>query len=131
MSALARARAIVRWAQLALTVLALGGAAYLGWRVELVRLPAAGCSPLLRYAPGALLVVDRRPPHVFARDAVLFEAGETLLLGRVEELGGAADAGRALWIAADDPTCDAKDSDELGWIPRGAVRGRVLFALPL
>jgi hypothetical protein len=118
-----------------LLVASLAGALYLTWRIDFLRLPREGCSPVLRYAPGALLLVDSRPPRVFADDVVLFAEGPTLLLGIVERFGEAqATSGSSaapLWIVTDDEDCAGRGSDELGWIPADALRGRVLFALPL
>jgi hypothetical protein len=127
-----RALRLVARARGALLVVSLLGAFYLTWRVDFLRLPRAGCSPVLRFAPGVLLVVDGHPPRVFEDDVVLFADGPALLIGIVARLGAPGpDAGPPLWIVTDDETCSGRGSDELGWIPRDALRGRVLFALPL
>jgi hypothetical protein len=105
------------------------GALYLFARADTLRIPAGGCSPVLRYSPGDLLLLDARPPRLYPGDVVLFAAGggATLYLGVVEreEPGG----GR-YWIVTDNPACPGLDSDDVGPIARAAVRGRALCALP-
>ena len=110
-----------------LLALAFLGALYLIWRVDVLRLPGAGCAPVLRFSPGALLLFDSQPPRFYTGDVVLFEAEgtETLYLGVVER----EEDGR-YWIQTDSPTCPGTDSDELGWIAKGQIRGRALIALP-
>lgn len=114
-------------AQRILLGLAFLGALYLVWRIETLRLPSGGCSPVLRYSPGALLLLDGKPPGFHAGDVVLFEADgtDTLYLGVIER-----EEEERFWILTDNPICPGTDSDELGWIPRTAVRGRALLALP-
>lgn len=118
---------VVRRLQRGILALAFLGGLYLIWRVELLRLPPAGCSPVLRFAPGALLLLDGKPPRLHSGDVVLFEAegSDTLYLGVVER----EENGR-YWILTDNAACPGTDSDDLGWIPRDALRGRALLALP-
>ena len=118
---------VVRRLQRGIVALAFLGSLYLVWRVELLRLPPAGCSPVLKYAPGALLLLDGKPRVLHPEDVVLFESEgtDTLYLGVVQR----AEDGR-YWIVTDDPACPGTDSDDLGWIPEASIRGRALLALP-
>jgi len=105
-------------------------AVYLWRRLEWITLPADGCSPLLQIAPGTRLVFDTSPPAVHVGDVVLFEGpGGKVHLGQVHDPaeGDGARPADALWILTDDPDCPGLDSRDLGWIPEGRVRGRLLF----
>lgn len=111
--------------------------AYGLWRYDTVRLPPEGCSPLFRFAPGDRLLVDRLGAPT-PGDAVLYrEPGGTLLLGLVAEPPGSAprevwDAYERgeLWLEAERADCPTQDSRLLGTLPRDAVAGRVVAALP-
>lgn len=127
-------RRVQRWVRNGVFLACGLGIAYLVWRFELVRLPRAGCSPLLRLAPGDLLVFDTRPPAYHTWDVVLFRGprGE-LLLGELrpdtEGRGAPPAAARAhVWIRTDRAECPGTDSLQLGWIPREALVGRLLLA---
>jgi hypothetical protein len=109
------------------------GLGYIAWRFDTQTLPAGGCSPLMRYAPGNRLLVDRRPPRLEVGDALLFRAEGQLLLGavaRVRPDGAPPDGVDAVWIAGDNPQCPAHGSAELGWIDAHAVQGRVVMVWP-
>jgi len=120
-------RQFVARAQRILIGFAFLGALYLVWRVDTLRLPAAGCSPVLRFEPGAFLLLDARPPRLQGGDVVLFgsEGGSTLYLGVIER----EQDGR-FWILTNNPECPGTGSEKLGWIARDAIRGRALLALP-
>ncbi len=127
-------RAVQRWVRNGVFLACGLGLAYLVWRFELVRLPRAGCSPLLRLAPGDLLVFDTRARAYHTWDVVLFRGprGE-LLLGELrpdsEGIGAPpSPAGDHAWIRTDRPDCPGTDSLQLGWIPRDALAGRLLLA---
>lgn len=118
---------VVARVQRVILALAFFGGLYLLYRIDLLRVPAAGCSPVLRYSPGALLLLDSHPPRLYAGDVVLFETEgtTTLYLGVVER----EEDGR-FWILTDNPTCPGTDSDDVGWVAKDLVRGRALLALP-
>ena len=109
------------------------------WRYDLVRLPSEGCSPLVGFAPGDRLVVERRLVAADVEgEAVLYRAptGE-LLLGRVSPLPpsappehwAAVEAG-ALWLEVERRDCPGGDSRRFGPIETEAAWGRVAFRLP-
>lgn len=103
------------------------GLVFLYWRYDTVRLPAAGCSPLLRFRAGSWLLVDRHPDDYRVGDAVFFERpDEVLLLVAIAELG---DSGLC-YLATDDPECPGTDSRSLGWVALEHCVGRVILSLP-
>ena len=117
-------RRFLPWIRRASLAAAALGALWIYWRFELLELPGAGCSPLLRLAPGSRLVVDRRPPRLAAGDVVLFDLGDgSLGIAEVERV-----AAEGLWLRTDAPGCPGPDSDELGWVAPERVGGRMVFA---
>lgn len=102
------------------------GLGYLYWRYDTVRLPAEGCSPLLRYRAGSVLLVDRRPDAYRVGDAVFCTGPDGLLLVAIEELG---DSGLC-YVLTDDPDCPGTDSRSMGWIALEQCVGRVILSLP-
>lgn len=107
-------------------IVAIAAVGYLYLRFDNLTLPA-GCSPLLRFAPGNRLLLDLRPGELAAGDAVVFEDGSgTLLLGLVE----ATDPEEGHWLVTDNPDCPGRASGELGWIPARSIAARILFAWP-
>ena len=130
-----KAKRALFWARIAIYVVVLVVLAVFALRYDILRLPAAGCSPLRDFQPGQRLLLDRWS-KAEQGDAVLFEMGDELLLGRVfpfppDTRPAAGPASEdSLWIVADAPDCPAKDSRALGPIPRAAVRARVAAGLP-
>lgn len=118
---------LLRRLRLALWVLALAGLGYLALRFDNLTLPG-GCSPLLRYAPGNRLLLDRRFRALEPGDAVLFRGGEQLLLGLVERVED--HPARRFWLVTDAPDCPGSASPELGWIPREDVVARIVLVWP-
>jgi len=101
------------------------GVLYLWNRYELIDLPEGGCSPLRRLRAGNTLWVDLKPAHIAVGDVLFFELpGGEIGLAEVER----SRDGEAWWVACDDPACPGTDSEELGWIPRERVHGRLLMA---
>ena len=108
-------------------VASLLGLAYLFWRYDTLRLPAEGCSPLLRYRAGSVLLVDRRPDVLRVGDAVFYAGSdEGVLLVAIEELG---DSGLC-YLVTDTPDCPGTDSRSLGWVALEQCVGRVMLSLP-
>lgn len=106
-------------------VLAAAGGFYLYSRFSLMVLPEAGCTPLIRFAPGTSLLLDKWPAGLAVGDAVLFESAPGVIsLGSVAEL---RDDGAA-WIETDAADCPAASSAELGWIAKDRLAARVIFA---
>ena len=110
------------------TTLALAGAGlfYLIVRFDIYRLPAAGCSPLLRFSPGQTLILDRmpRPPEV--GDALLVSGDDGLLyMGLVSAVDGLD-----VWLETDAPHCPGRASKDFGWVEPGRVSSRLLMGLP-
>jgi hypothetical protein len=131
-------RRLLQRVRLTVRFVAIGVVVFFVWRYDLVRLPSEGCSPLVAYAPGDRLVVDRHPGAPGTADAVLFRGPEDeLLLGLVtappesapEDVWRACAAG-ALWIVAEREDCPSADSRRLGPIARERIEGRIAFALP-
>ncbi|MCA8980390.1 MAG: hypothetical protein H6831_06435 [Planctomycetes bacterium] len=118
----ARVQLVVRRITFAL---AAAGGLYLYTRFSLMTLPESGCTPVLRYAPGTSLLLDRRPSELALGDGVLFESEPGVVsLGSIGDLR----ADGSVWIAVDAPDCPAASSEQLGWIPREQVAARVVFA---
>ncbi len=116
---------LLRRIRRATLLLAAAGALYLYTRFELLTLPEAGCTPVLRYTPGSSLLLDTRPRPLQPGDGVVFDAGNgSTSIALVRELreDGAA------WLVTDAPDCPAADSDALGWIPADRLLARVVFA---
>jgi len=110
-------------------VVAAGCIGYLFARFDGFRLDESGCSPLLRFAPGESLLIDRWAPAYGAGDALLFRGNDGLIyLGLVERLR--AGPGSALWLAADNPECVGRGSDSFGWIEPDACVARVVLKWP-
>lgn len=108
------------------------------WRYDLVRLPAAGCSPVEGVEPGDRLVVDVRERRPGRGAIVLFRTPDArLAFARVEppppsapaEVHDAVAAG-ALWLVADRAGCPGPDSRRLGPLGPDAVAGTVVGRLP-
>lgn len=127
-------RKLLRHVRLACWLLAGLLVFHLFQRYDTYELPDAGCSPLLRFAPGDTLLLDRSPPGYHRDDAVLFAAGDGLLyLGvvtRTRPDGAGPGDVRGLWVETDAPECPGKDSDELGWISVEDVGARVVLVWP-
>ncbi len=124
-------RTLQRHVSRAILVLSVLGVLYLFWRFELIRLPRSGCSPLLRLSPGDLLLFDSKSPHYQVGDIVLFAGpGGSLHLGEIRrhEADAEPDDPDAVWVLTDRPDCPGLDSDDLGWIGREQLRGRMLIA---
>ena len=112
-------------------LLALAGIGYLLWRYDSVRLPAEGCSPLLRYAAGEPLIVDRRVSDWQAGDAVFFHGPDGLLhLASIERIEDITGGERRFWLTTDDRDCPAGSSESFGWIEAQALVARVILVWP-
>jgi hypothetical protein len=121
-----RLRSPIRWATYLAAVVCLG---YLVSRFDSFRLAESGCSPLLRFAPGESLLLDRWAPSYSAGDALLFEGSDGLIyLGLVERVRPGAEP--ALWVVADNPDCEGRGSEEFGWIVGEARLARVVLKWP-
>ncbi len=121
---------LARPLRLAAYLLAGAGLLYLWTRFDAYQLPAEGCSPLLRFAPGDRLLLDRRPAPAREGDALLVRGEDGLLyLGRVTRLRR-REGQREVWIETDSPTCPGRDSDEMGWIPSDRIAARVILVWP-
>ena len=123
-------RRLERPARRACLALAVAGVLYLVWRFDLTGLPAEGCSPVARFAPGESLIVDRRPSDWTAGDAAFFAGPDGRLhLGLVERTRH-VDGALEVWTTTDALDCPGVGSEELGWIPRRRLRGRVVMIWP-
>ncbi len=101
------------------------GLAYIVMRFDIVALPDDRGCPLNRFAPGDRLIVDGRPSHIGAGDAVLVRtAAGGLHLTRVSAVRS---TDGALWCKTDNPDVAGLTSDDVGWIQSEAVDGRVLL----
>ena len=106
-------------------LLAAVGGLYIYSRFSLMTLPAEGCSPIERFAPGTSLLLDQRPPQWGVGDAVLFGSGaDSISLGEVGELRSDGSA----WIVINATNCPGASSAELGWIAEDRLVARVIFA---
>ena len=105
-------------------VLSLIGLGYLYWRYELTRMSESGCSPLLRFSPGAPLLVDKRPSLISEGDAIFFQGPDGRLY--LANVGSEREGG--YWVEVDNPDCTGSGSETLGVVPPDRVRGRVLVA---
>jgi len=110
-----------------LTLLAvLAGGFYLWQRFEVISLPEAGRSPLLRITPGNQLWLDRRPGEIGVGDVLFYEQPDgSIGFAEVEVVDPDADR---YWLSTDAPGVPAVDSDELGWIPRESIQARLMMA---
>ena len=138
------ARWLVRVRRATLLLAFLAGL-YVYLRIELMTLPAAGCSPLYGVDPGDRMVLDRRPGQIGPGDAILFEGPDGRLhLARVVDAptpAGAPGPGDgaasppadlepgALWAVVERADCPGLDSTQLGPIARAQVRAEVLLFL--
>lgn len=120
-------RRVARVARRVILLGSLAGALYLGLRFKVRTLPEDACCPLLALEPGERLLVDVDPRPLAPGDVVLLGIeGGGRTVARIDRVRG--DDG-ALWVTTDREGCPGAASDRLGWIPRGAVAGRVLFGL--
>lgn len=100
-------------------------ALYLVFRFDIYRLPASGCSPILRFSPGQNLLLDRNPRPAQVGDALVVAGDDGLLyLGVVERVDG----DRA-WVETDAPGCPGRGSSDFGWVEPGQISARVLMGL--
>ncbi|HIG10219.1 MAG: hypothetical protein ABGY71_08175 [bacterium] len=105
-------------------VLTILGGAWLWLHFEVLRLPANGCSPLARLAPGSLLWIDLKPKSIAPGDVLLFDIeGGRLALAEVEKTRD-----DSFWLVTDVSACPGANSAELGWIARTNIRGRMILA---
>lgn len=112
-------------------ILALLGPIYLAARFSALRLPAEGCSPLVRYSPGTLLVVDERPSSYRPNDAVFYlDPNGEIRIGLVAEILS-TDDGRKYDLRTDAPHCPSPASETYGLFGEDKLRGRVVMALSL
>ncbi|HTF87927.1 MAG TPA: S26 family signal peptidase [Planctomycetota bacterium] len=123
-------RRVLFWVRRGLWIYALCAVFYLFWRFDLQSLPRDAITPLLRFHPGARLLVDRRNLDAREGQALLFhdEQGRLLLgdVGRAPE----SETRPGLWLLADNPEVQGLDSRTLGPIAKERVVGRVVCALP-
>lgn len=108
-----------------LVAVAIGGI-YLWNRYEWMKLPGEGCSPLTRISPGNTLWVDRWPGRIEVGDVLFFDVGDGGIA--IAEVSEVAPDGDRYWVLTDVEDCPGVDSDELGWISRDAVQGRLMMA---
>lgn len=121
----AQVQRIVR--RLTLLLVAAGGF-YLYSRFDMLVLPAEGCTPVSRYAPGTRLLLDTRPSGYELGDGVLFQSAPGVIsLGLLDEI----DENGEYWIAVDAADCPATSSAELGWIAQDRLVARVVLATSL
>ena len=118
-------------------IVAAMGFVYLYVRYDTRTLPEGGCSPLVRFAAGDVLLLDTRPAGYAVGDALLFNAtvkgANELLMGKVQRVApeGSTRAGALqVWVVTDAVDCPGEDSTSLGWIDRERCRARILFAWP-
>ncbi len=111
-------------------ICALSGVGYLYVRFDGLHLPAEQDSPLLRFSPGAHLVLDRYPEAYLPSDAAVFLGpdGRThlALVMKVREQQGK----RQYWLGHDVPDCPVPDSEELGWVAEEWLAARVILVWP-
>lgn len=121
---------VLLWARRAVFLYAALGALYLGWRFELMTLPAEGVSPLREYRPGTRLLVDRSHREGREGEALLYrdDLGR-LLLGRLATTPS-GETRSGLWLVTDAEGGELPDSRTLGPISPERVVGRVVCALP-
>jgi len=120
-------RRVARVARRVVLLGSLAGALYLGLRFKVRSLSEEACCPLLALQPGERVLVDVDPRPLAPGDVVFLGIeGGGRTVARVERVRP-EDA--ALWVSTDREGCPGAASEGLGWIPRGAVVGRVLFGL--
>ena len=121
-----RQKTVLKWMRRGTLLVALGVAAHLGSRFDLVTLPEEGCIPVSRYAPGSRLLVDRRPPTWRVGDCVFVEAPDTsvhiVLLSATNSDG-------FFRTETDISECPGVDPEWLGWVGPSSLLGRVVMAL--
>ena len=119
-------RVIVRRARFLTVAIALGCALYLGSRFEFLTLPADGCSPVSRYAPGSRILVDRWAEPFMEGDCVFVtDASGVVHLGT---LGAASE--RGLWhVLGDTVDCPGLFPAEEDPVSDEAILGRVVLSL--
>ena len=121
-------KALQRLLRNATLVVTAAGGLYLWNRFELIDLPSQGCSPLKSLRPGNQLWVDLYPRRIEVGDVVFFQppAGEVSLarVERIEELEESR-----YWLGGDAPACPGQGSEELGWVSRDWIQGRMMMAL--
>lgn len=116
---------IVRLARRITLVVAAVGGGYLVMRFNVTRVPEGRCCPLVRFTPGANLVVDGHPSRLWEDDAVLVrDAAGGLHLSIVETVREDG----AIWCTTDRAGCPGYSSEQYGWVARDAVQGRVLLS---
>ena len=105
---------------------AAGGAIYLWARYDLIRLPGAGCSPLLSLRPESVLWVDRYSRKALPGDVLFFSLPDGRVgFGRCAKRRENPDG---YWIVSDNPSCLGPGSNEFGWVAPGDVQARMVMA---
>ena len=117
-------KGFVRKARIATLASAICGALYLGFRFDLVTLPAAGCSPVSKFAPGVTLLVDRWADDWGDGNSVFVEDGSgSGHLGSIRS----HDSPDRWVVTSDSEDCPTRYPAEENPIHANLILGRVLM----
>lgn len=101
------------------------GGVYLVMRFNVTTVPEGRCCPLVRFEPGAQIMVDGKPSKLNVGDAILVkDSNGNLQLTLVDKFG---EDGR-VWCDTDREGCPGFTSEVYGWVSRDDVAGRVLLS---
>lgn len=93
----------------------------LWWNFGSVVVPVGMDTMTAEFPPGTLCIVDKRPPPLAAGQVVWFTVDGGVLLSRVSRVDG-----DQFWVEHDNARSRFADGDELGPLPRSALRSLVL-----
>jgi hypothetical protein len=122
---------VARWARRIGLAAAVAGFVLFFNRFWVMRVPAGMDTMPLSHPPGALCIVDRRPPRLVPGAAVFVELpeGGVLLLTVDRVVAGGEPGAETFFARSDNPVSRWAQRGPLGPYPVSAVRGLVLAVI--